>query len=97
MNRKSKNTAKNRWDCIGIFTCACMCVYVCVCVCVFVWVIVAYYCVCMCKWYILHVYVMLHAQRVVLNRMLGVNISRFCYSIVAKGSLSIPVCVNDDN
>ena len=71
MNRKSKNTVKNRWDCVGFFTCACMyvCMYVCVsvCVCVFVWVIVAYYCVCMCKRYIVGVYVKVHAQRVVLT------------------------------
>ena len=44
MNQKSKNKVKNRWDCVGIFTCAlCMCVRACVCA--FVWVIVAYYCV----------------------------------------------------
>ena len=39
MNQKSKNTVKNRWDCVGIFTCACKCVCVCVCLCA---------CVCLC-------------------------------------------------
>ena len=29
--------------------------------------IVAYYCVCMCKWYIVHVYVKVYAQHVVLT------------------------------
>ena len=50
MNRKSKNTVKNRWDFVGILTCACVCVRVCVCVgyicvllCVYVWVV---YCAC---------------------------------------------------
>ena len=59
MNRKLKNTVKNRLDCVGIFTCACACVCV--------GGIVVYYCVCMCKWYIAHVYVKVHAQRVVLT------------------------------
>ena len=69
MNRKSKNTVKNRWDFVGIFTCACDCV----CVrararaYVFVWVIVAYYRVYMCEWYIVHVYMKVHAQRVVIT------------------------------
>ena len=54
MNQKSKNTAKNRWDFIGIFTCD----YKCVCVWMRVWgVIVGYYCVCMCDRYIVHAYV----------------------------------------
>ena len=34
INRKSKNTVKNRWDCVEIFTCVCECVCVCVPVCV---------------------------------------------------------------
>ena len=38
------------------------CVRMCVCV-----VKVAYYCVCMYKWYIVHVYVKVPAQRVVLT------------------------------
>ena len=42
---KSKNTVKNRWECVEIFTCACECVCV----------IVVYYCVCICKWYIVYV------------------------------------------
>ena len=33
MNRKSKNTVKNRWDFVGIFTCDLKCERVCVCVC----------------------------------------------------------------
>ena len=50
INRKSKNTVKNSWDCIEIFTCDCG------------GGIVAYYCVCMCKWCIEYVYVKVHAQ-----------------------------------
>ena len=61
MIRKSKNTVKNRWDFVGIFTCA----YDCVCVSVYVWVIVTYYGIRMCKWFIVNVYLSLHAQRVV--------------------------------
>ena len=71
MNRKSKNTVKNRCDFVGNFTCDCkcacvnVCAYVCVCVCVFLWVAVAYYCVCMCEWYIWHECMKVHAQCVV--------------------------------
>ena len=71
MNQKSKNTVKNYWDCVGIFTrvCDCVsmsaCVRVRVCVCVCGGVIVAHYYVCMSEWHIVHVYVKVHAQRVV--------------------------------
>ena len=65
MNRKLKNTVKNRWDCVGIFTCAC----VCVCVRAHVHLCGLLFCifVCMCKWYIVHVYVKVHVQHVVLT------------------------------
>ena len=43
-NEKSKNTFKNRWDCVEIFTsaCECVCVFVYVCFCV------GYSCVLLC-------------------------------------------------
>ena len=40
-SKKSKNTVKNRWDCVQIFMCACECFRVCVCVgysCLLLWV-----------------------------------------------------------
>ena len=49
-SKKSKNTVKNRWDCVQIFMCAC------------VGVIVAYYCKWMCKWALVYVYMKIHAQ-----------------------------------
>ena len=61
MNRKSKNTVKNKWDFVGIYTCDSKCVSVCV----YMWVIVTYYCVCMWEWYIMHVYVKVNPPRVV--------------------------------
>ena len=56
MNQKSKNTVKNRWDCVGIFTgaCGCACGGSCVLLYVYVWVV---YSVC--------VYMKVHAQRIV--------------------------------
>ena len=104
MNRKSKNTVEICWDFVRIFTsdfkcvCVCVCVKVCVCVCaylrVFVWVVVAYYCVCMCEWYIVHVYMKVHARRVFFT-----DVSRLyilcCNIIVWTDSLSISVCVGD--
>ena len=59
MNQKSKNSVKNRWDSVGIFTCACECVWV-------GGVVVCYW-VCMCEWYIVHVCVKVHAQGIVLT------------------------------
>ena len=55
MNQKSKNTVKNRWDCVGIFTCVSICVG-------YSYLLL---CVCMCEWYIGHVHVKVCAPRVV--------------------------------
>ena len=40
MNQKLKNTVKNRWNFVGIFTCDFKCVSVCGCVRMLVWVII---------------------------------------------------------
>ena len=53
-SKKSKNTVKNRWDCVQIFMCACECVW---------GVIDAYYCVWTYKWCLVYVCEKIHTQR----------------------------------
>ena len=66
-----KNTVKNRWDFVGIFTCDCECGSVCVCGCVCV--IVAYYCVYVCE--------KVQTQCIVLTGYKVVGVFYFCYII----------------
>ena len=58
-----KYSQKSLGLCRNLYVCLWVCVRVCVWV--FVWDIIAYYYVCTCEWYIVHVYVMVHAQHIV--------------------------------
>ena len=73
-----KNTVKNRWDFVGIFTCDCKCVSVCGCLCGLLLRII----VCICGWHIVYVYAKVQMQCVFLTRYKDVDVSYFCYIIL---------------